>query len=148
MSASREASSEVIQGENAYGTIESATLSFQVGGPAGEGTFGFAEDYVKLGKVLVLFLQRLILHRLEEEDFTLYRYYLNLQSVYLRGFEVDTDLFHPVPAAEQDLESPGLVAKFFFQHGFQKVTEIDSAGWSPLCYAALRGDAELCFAAS
>ena len=146
------ATSEVINGENAYGTIESAILSFQVGGPPGEGMFGFEEDYVKLGKVLVLFLQRLILHCLEQEDFATYRFYLNLQSVYLRGFQVSnySDLFQPVPASlscdvEKELSesSDSLVAKFFFQHGFQHVTEIDNAGWSPLCYAALRGDADL-----
>ena len=107
---------------------------------------------MKLGRVLVLFLQRLILRCLEQEDFASYRFYLNLQSVYLRGFQVAdySDLFHPVPASlARDVQeefpesSDSLVAKFFFQHGFRNVTEVDNAGWSPLCYAALRGDADL-----
>ena len=104
---------------------------------------------MKLGNVLAHFLQRIVLHYLREEHFTAYRFYLNLQSVYLRGFPAPShkDLFHPVqtpPDAQGDLESSeSLAAEFLFQHGFKKVNEIDSAGWPPLCYAALRGDANL-----
>eukprot|EP00438_Fugacium_kawagutii_P033412 Skav204339 [mRNA] locus=scaffold55:210233:214476:+ [translate_table: standard] len=108
----------------------------------------YIEDHVKLGNILARFLQRIVLHYLREEHFTAYRFYLNLQSVYLRGFPAPhMDLFHPVPRspdAQGDLESSeSLAAEFLFQHGFKKVNDIDSAGWPPLCYAALRGDANL-----
>eukprot|EP00438_Fugacium_kawagutii_P027727 Skav222576 [mRNA] locus=scaffold791:274216:275181:+ [translate_table: standard] len=65
----------------------------------------------------------------------------------MKGFPNDVcDLFHPVPVeyAESDSEnSKTLAAQFLFQNGFKKVRDIDNAGWSPLCYAALRGDAAI-----
>ena len=34
----------------------------------------------------------------------------------------------------------GAVPRFMYENGFNNVLEVDQAGWSPLCYAALRGD--------
>eukprot|EP00438_Fugacium_kawagutii_P014372 Skav221712 [mRNA] locus=scaffold542:91634:93418:- [translate_table: standard] len=142
----------VISGENHCGTIEAPIMSHMIGGPAGEGTFGFREDYEKLGSVLTKFLQGLIFHYLEEEHFSAYRFFLNMQSVYLRGFpNLSPDLFHPVPAAtgtEKVLESSQALAylagkQFLFQNGFKTVKDTDRAGWSAFCYAALRGDAAI-----
>ena len=33
-----------------------------------------------------------------------------------------------------------VLSRFLYQNGFTRVNERDSAGWSPLCYAALGGD--------
>lgn len=40
-------------------------------------------------------------------------------------------------------ESQDVVEAFLFQNGFGRASEYDSCGWSPLCYAAMKGDAVL-----
>ena len=75
-----------------------------------------------------------------------YRVLLNYQAVYLRGLPVAPD-YEPLPGFEVSGSQPDSeflqVAKFLYQNGFAKVREKDPAGWSPLHYAALRGDVSL-----
>ena len=76
-------------------------------------------------------------------DIVGYRIYLNLQNVLFRGLPLQP-IDNLVPGFEvraTDLDP--VVARFLFQNGFKSVTEVDEAGWAPLCYACLRGDVTL-----
>ena len=133
------------------------------GRPSGEGDFSFEEDWAKLGPLLAQAVHRKLLLLLESRDFVGYRFLLNLQSVYLRGF-AERNLCQPIPGFQvhfDDLRNSHdsssaslpsgrlsqrqelLVAKFLYQNGFMRVNEWDNAGWSVLHYAALQGDPSL-----
>jgi len=126
----------VIHDANHMEAILTPANSLVLAGPSGEGSFGIGEDRERLGRVLFILLKKLVLHHLSTENFLAYRTYLNLQSYYLRGFALETaQLFHPIP----DLF--GSISEVFLaQNGFQNIKEVDQNGWSPLCYAVLRGD--------
>ena len=113
-------------------------------GPVGEGTFTKNEDRLKLGPVLMNVLKRKLLSLLKAQDMPGYRFLLNHQTFVFRG--LDCNLFEPVPGFEQeylDMDFSPLVMKFFHQNGFRSIRETDSAGFSPLHYAALNGDPSL-----
>ncbi|CAE7453687.1 ANKK1 [Symbiodinium sp. CCMP2456] len=112
-------------------------------GPVGEGVFTVPQDRLKLGPVLVAALKRRMLRLLKDQDLPGYRALLNQQHMLLRGMnrqaaEPFLD-FEDDPFA-LDLGDSSLVTTFFQQNGFRSVREIDSGGWSPLHYAALKGD--------
>ncbi|CAK9027024.1 unnamed protein product [Durusdinium trenchii] len=136
------------------------------GRPPGEGDFSVAGDRVKLRPLLVEALKRKLLLLLEAQDLVNYRLLLNLQSVHFRGFPEArpfepipgfqaqplprSDRFHSFLDSSEGLQSGGaggarplLVARFLYQNGFRSVHETDSAGWSPLHYASLRGSPAL-----
>ena len=77
-----------------------------------------------------------------------YRVLLNLQAVYLKGLRAEP-CFEPVPDLGPPTEgistqpNTSIAMKFLYQHGFARVRESDRSGWSPLHYAALRGDSSL-----
>ena len=131
----------VIRSATSFYVVTQASISFALAGPPGEGTFGRGEDKEKLCNVLTSLLKQLLLHHLIREDFLAYRSYLNLQSLFLRGFSVgsgvEAKMFQPMP------RSQGSVETFLQQNGFRKITEVDQSGWSPLCYAVLQGDPQL-----
>ncbi|CAE7578613.1 btbd11b [Symbiodinium sp. CCMP2592] len=118
-----------------------------LGGPAGEGQFTISEDSHRLAPILLGALKRTLLLRLRNRDLAGYRGLLNLQTVRMRGFprfqelELIPDL--PSPAGSGSESSFDVVPRFFHQNGFVSVKEVDSMGWSPLHYAAIRGDTEL-----
>ena len=68
----------------ALGTV----LSFPRG-PVGEGDFGKAEDRSKLAPVLRNILMQKLNHCLREGDLPGFRRHFNLQTVYLRGLQVE-----------------------------------------------------------
>ena len=142
------------------------------GGPPGEGQFTRAQDRDKLAPVLAQALRRKLYFLLRDQDFVpqlqaefftmfavssfrmlgcsgqvqvSYRVLLNLQAVYLKGLRAEP-CFEPVPDLGPEgignLE-PNTAMKFLYQHGFARVRERDRAGWSPLHYAALRGDSSV-----
>lgn len=78
----------VIRSATSFYVVTQASISFALAGPPGEGTFGRGEDKEKLCNVLTSLLKQLLLHHLIREDFLAYRSYLNLQSLFLRGFSV------------------------------------------------------------
>lgn len=131
----------VIRSATSFYAVTQASISFAVAGPPGEGAFGRGEDKGKLCNVLTSLLKQLLLHHLIREDFLAYRSYLNLQSLFLRGFSVgsgvEAKMFQPMPLSQ------GRVETFLQQNGFRKIMEVDQSGWSPLCYAVLRGDPQI-----
>jgi len=113
-------------------------------GPVGEGVFTRLEDRLKLGPVLRKVLNCKLLWLLKAEDLPGFRFFLNYQTFLFRG--LDCELLEPVPGFEKnhvDLDVSPLVMKFFYQNGFRSICEMDTAGFSPLHYAALNGDPSL-----
>ncbi|CAE7713501.1 Btbd11 [Symbiodinium sp. CCMP2456] len=118
-----------------------------LGGPVGEGQFTDSEDRARLAPVLLSALKRKLLVRLKDHDLAGYRGLLNLQLVHMRGFprfqELELISNFSSPAGSGLEASFDAVQPFFHQNGFVSITEVDSVGWSPLHYAAIRGDAAL-----
>ncbi|CAE7225519.1 unnamed protein product [Symbiodinium sp. CCMP2592] len=121
--------------------IVGSVLGF-MGGSAGEGEFTEPEDREKFGPVLKQAVMKKLLLCLKSGDFAAYRRHLNLQGVYFRRLSVEP-VCNFVPGFELNSHGCASVAEFFYQNGFTSIRDIDSSGWSPLHYAALRGDTEL-----
>ena len=124
--------------------IELASHMGFSGSSPGEGIFSESEDKAKLAPILQKSLQRKLRLLLEEQDLVGYRALLNLQPVLLRGMMAEP-LYSILPASKSDLSSNAdpislEVAEFLLQNGFETVLDVDTAGWSPLHYAALRGE--------
>eukprot|EP00435_Cladocopium_sp_Y103_P055521 s1248_g18.t1 len=134
-----------VKGPNDLQLISSAGASITAGsGPVGEGAFTVPEDRLKLGPVLMKALKRKLLSLLKAQDLPSFRFLLNHQAFVFRG--LDCIPLEPIPGFEQnhvDLDFSPLVMKFFHQNGFRSIREMDSAGFSPLHYAALKGDPSL-----
>ena len=115
--------------------------------PTGEGSFAVADDKAKLSPVLSAALKRKMLNALRSGDFVTYRIVRNLQSVHLRGLDIEPEL-NLIPGFVADGfgntdDSAVVVAEFFHQNGFSRINEVDRAGFRPLHYAALSGDTKL-----
>ncbi|CAE7594129.1 Ankrd44 [Symbiodinium sp. CCMP2592] len=123
--------------------LTSSFAPFFVVQPAGEGRFTDEKDRMKLAPVFqhaLLCKMKLLLKRL---DVVGYRLLLNKQNVYLRGFDASAvyDLVPesaPNPSLGTDTTACA-AQRFLFQNGFTTIHEF-SGGWSPLHFAALRGD--------
>ncbi|OLQ12115.1 hypothetical protein AK812_SmicGene3937 [Symbiodinium microadriaticum] len=114
------------------------------GSAPGEGTFSEAGDKARIAPVMQKSLQMKLRLLLEEHDLVGYRVLLNLQPVLLRGMRAQP-LYGVLPADKSDLSlipdpASHEVAEFLLQNGFQTIFDVDAAGWSPLHYAALRGE--------
>ena len=114
----------------------------------GEGDFTVLQDRKKIGELVKEFVQQKLWHALEVKDFCKYRFLLNQQVVLLRNSNTEP---HP-GFLTSDVGSSNLgesaslhqvVQKFLAENGFEKVVQRDRAGWSPLLYAALKGDETL-----
>ena len=114
----------------------------------GEGDFTVLQDRKKIGELVKEFVQQKLWHALEVKDFCKYRFLLNQQVVLLRNSNTEP---HPgfltSDVTRSNLESNAslhqVVQKFLAENGFEKVVQRDRAGWSPLLYAALKGDETL-----
>ena len=125
----------LIQGTTRMELVGTA-ISFP-SGSVGEGRFTVEEDRQKLAPVMRSILTHKLMHCLRTRDFPAFRRHLNLQSVHLRGLEIE-----PVHGVLPN-EAPNALSRFLFQNGLGKVDASDSAGWWPLHYAALSGNAEV-----
>ena len=101
--------------------------------PVGLGAFTQESDRARLAPVMRAVVRRKLMLSLVAGDFEAYRRHLNLQSVYLQGFDLEP-VRSLLPADEQD-EVDG----FLHQNGLTDVNLRDAAGWWPLHYAALAG---------
>ena len=127
----------MIKGKKRLEFVASPVAS--LGSSPGEGHFTQEEDRPLLGQIFLQVLRTKLVSCLRDRDFVGYRVYLNLQSVYLRGFDVDA-VAGLVPQPAEVLPSGPVVAQFLHQNGFRTLTEKDGAGWRPLHYAALSGN--------
>ncbi|CAE7021198.1 ANK2, partial [Symbiodinium sp. KB8] len=114
-------------------------LSFP-SGPVGQGNFGVEEDRQKLAPVMRRILMQKLVYCLRVGDLPGFRRYLNLQTVHLRGLDIE-----PVAGLLPSCEAHGddAVAEFLHQNGLRSVGKADKAGWCPLHYAALAGNVEV-----
>ena len=116
---------------------------FFIGQSAGDGRFSVEQDREKLAPVLQKALMRKLQFLLKAQDLVGYRVLLNLQTVHLRGFNA-TAVHDVVPGFEIEdavhTDSAWQSAHFLYQNGFASVNQVDSGGWAPLHYAALRGE--------
>ena len=114
------------------------TAFSMVTGPVGEGDFTVEKDKQKLALVMSAIVKRKLMLSLQVGDLPSYRRHLNLQSVHLKGLDVE-----PMSglALGLDVKPPGSdeLVSFLYENGFSKVNRKDSAGWWPLHYAALSG---------
>ena len=121
--------------------VVGTALSFP-SGIVGEGDLGNMEDLQKLAPVMRQILVNKLHRCLRMGDLPGFRRHFNLQTVHLRGLEVEpvTGLLPSCNEAQGPCEAS---SEFLHQNGFRRVGEADSAGWCPLHYAALSGNAEV-----
>lgn len=103
-----------------------------VTGSVGEGEFSVESDRGKLAPVMRAIVRRKLLLSLQNGDLPAYRRHLNLQSVHLRGLDIEP--LHEIAGESNE------VSHFLRQMGFRELAGKDKSGWRPLHYAALRGN--------
>lgn len=131
--------------------IESAhhqTLTAQLAmllSPPGLGDFSIESDRARIGDVLQEIIRRKLVSCLQRKDWHGYRYLLNQQTVRLRGLPTQAvpGFLAPLPEGKCASAAESLVANFLHQNGFCHLHDRDSAGWSPICYAAVGGNPTL-----
>ena len=105
----------------------------------GEGDFGVQEAREKLAPVMQKILMQKLNHCLRVGDLPGFRRHFNLQTIYLRGLEIEP-VFGLLDSGER---GDDVAAEFLHQNGFRRVNEVDAAGWRPLHYATLAGNVEV-----
>ena len=113
----------------------------------GRGDFTIPEDKEWIANVLVRMIQRKLKYFLECKDLHNYRFLLNVQHHYLDGLSLQC-IEGLLPAARAQIDPLTdpigfATAKFLHGNAFTHVSQVDAAGWSPLCYAVVRGDVEV-----
>ncbi|CAJ1427819.1 unnamed protein product [Effrenium voratum] len=106
----------------------------------GEGEFTVEWDRLKIASILKQVLMDKLRAQLIRDDFVNYRFLLNEQYPRMRGLP-----FLPIDDFVPGFEPPynyidNLASAFLYQNGFTTALDRDRAGWSALCYAAVRGD--------
>ena len=132
----------LIQGSDSLQLV--GTVQSFVTGSVGEGEFTVESDRSKLAPVMETVVKRKLKLSLQARDFPSYRRHLNLQTVHLRGLDVEP-LEDLVPNEPDGPNTAGadVVAHFLHQNGFRGAVQKDVAGWWPLHYAALSGKVKL-----
>ena len=82
------------------------------------------------------------------EDLHNYRFLLNVHHMHFAGMKGLDRVESLIPDFSSDIDPVSdpeafIVARFLHDNCFKTVLERDSAGWSPLCYAVVNGDAFL-----
>ena len=129
----------LIQSETSIEVVGTA-LSFPISS-VGEGDLTIAEDRQKLAPVMRQILVQKLNHCLRVGDLPGFRRHWNLQTVHLRGLEIER-VTGILPSCEAH-SADEVAAEFLHQNGLRSVREADSAGWWPLHYAALSGNAQV-----
>ena len=115
-----------------------------VGKAPTKGEFSFEEDREKVGAVLLQMLWNKLHRLLEKKSLPNFRFLLNIHQKHLEGMNV-----HPIegliPGFSTELDPSSdeegfLIARFLHDNLFSSMSQRDGAGWSPICYAAIKGD--------
>ncbi|CAK9069948.1 unnamed protein product [Durusdinium trenchii] len=109
--------------------------------PVGEGDFTVAEDREKASIVMKDMFDKRLRFFLRQQDFHSFRILLNMQYCQFRGLPLEPSE-SMIPGFHSNAEDPSTMAflKFMHQNALTKAIDRDEEGWSPMCYAALRGD--------
>jgi len=107
----------------------------------GTGEFGFEVDREKVGRVVVQMVWKKLHALLDSRDLHSFRFLQNLQRFYFEGFGYES-IESLVPGFECNIEPSHdadgfIVARFLHDNRFQRLSDRDAAGWSPLCYGVL-----------
>ena len=117
-------------------------LSF-VSGSVGEGEFTVEEDRQKLAPVMKRIVEKKLLLSLEAGDLPAYRRHLSLQTVHLRGLQIEP-VHNLIPDNEaHHSQDNDPVTRFLYQSGLADEKKKDAAGFWPLHYAALLGNRDV-----
>ena len=109
----------------------------------GTGDFGFEVDREKVGRVVVQMVWKKLHALLDSGDLHSFRFLLNLQRLYFQGFGFEFESLESlVPGFECYIDPSNdadgfIVARFLHDNRFQRLSDRDAAGWSPLCYGVL-----------
>ena len=115
-----------------------------VGKAPTRGEFSFEEDREKVAAVLLQMLWSKLHRLLEKGSLPNFRFLLNIHQKYLEGMNVQP-IEGLVPGFSTELdpssdEESFVVARFLHDNLFSSISQRDEAGWSPICYAAIKGD--------
>ncbi|CAE7476138.1 unnamed protein product [Symbiodinium microadriaticum] len=112
--------------------------------PVGEGEFTVESDRAKAAAIVRRIFQNKLVYYLRRGNLHNYRVFLNLQRVHFRNLPVEP-MDDIIPGFKSDSMDPAIFfcESFMYQNGFQNVSDRDEAGWTPICYAALGGNAML-----
>ncbi|CAE7678059.1 ANKHD1, partial [Symbiodinium sp. CCMP2456] len=112
--------------------------------PVGEGHFSVAQDREKIASVVRSMVFRKLHINLLQGNWHSYRLMLNLQRIQYRSLAI-VPIEDVIPGFKSDASDPAAyaTAKFMYQNGFQSLDERTPEGWSPICFAAVEGNAML-----
>ena len=112
--------------------------------PVGEGEFTVESDRAKAAAIVRRIFQNKLVYYLRRGNLHNYRVFLNLQRVHFRNLPVEP-MDDIIPGFKSDSMDPAtfFCESFMYQNGFRDVSDRDEAGWTPICYAALGGNAML-----
>lgn len=110
----------------------------------GRGDFAKQSDKTVIAPVSTQMIRQKLQYYLERRDFHRYRFLPSMQSHYLDGLEVDeVEGLMPGFTCHNSCSFSFTTAKFLHETAFANISQSDAAGWSPLCYAAVKGKPEV-----
>ena len=101
----------------------------------GDGEFTFMKDLPIVCQLIKNMLEDKLETFVAKGDLHSHRFFLNQQYVRFRGCHIDH--------IEKTLTGQTPLENFYLENRFTEWTQRDEAGWSPLCYAAVRGSADV-----
>lgn len=110
--------------------------------PPGEGVFSVASDKERVLKLMRSMLQTHLCSLLQTADLYRYRFLLNRYRAHLEAFCVEVGSAHESVGASGSVAesaSSALLVPFLRENSFRDVW-CREFGWTPVCFAALRGD--------
>ena len=113
----------------------------------GRGMFAYPDDKRWIAPVMVRLVRHKLQYYLHIKDMHRYRFLMSVQHHYLDGLDVQL-VENLIPGFRSRIHPQvdpfGFrTAQYLHQMAFYKVTQIDLAGWTPLCYAAVKGDLDV-----
>eukprot|EP00438_Fugacium_kawagutii_P033843 Skav231495 [mRNA] locus=scaffold354:95433:97148:- [translate_table: standard] len=119
---------------------------YDVSQAPGNGEFSFEEDRARVGQVILKMVWNKLQNLLATGDFHGYRFLLNLHHLHFEGVPGLDPIVGLMPGFETDIDPVDhapqfLIARFLHDNLFMQASDRDSEGWSPLCFAVVKGDA-------
>ncbi|CAE7945096.1 mask-1 [Symbiodinium necroappetens] len=108
----------------------------------GAGAFSFECDREKVAGIVRNLVKQKLLYCLRKGDLVSYRFLLNEQVRMFRSLPLEP-FEGLIPGFELQAEGASedwKLESFLYQMGFSHIAERDAGGFSPMCYAAVRGD--------
>ena len=107
----------------------------------GQGDFTVPTDRDFIAMIMKQMFRDKLTHLFRIGDLPEYRWYLNQQPTCFRGLNIDP--IEDIVLLPNHLDKGDVVAKFLHQNCFSKINERDVKGYTPMCYAAINGNASV-----